>query len=165
MTKFEHLTRVAAMCAVVLFLAAAPAATQVVEVATMPPAQGVGQKTHHLILQVNSNEPAMMTLALNNATNVEQYYKNVGEKVEIEVVTFGPGLHMLRDDTSPVKDRIKAIAEKSRSISFKACGNTQDNMHKAEHKDIPLVAQATLVKSGVVRVMELQEEGWTYVRP
>jgi uncharacterized protein len=107
----------------------------------------------------------MMTLALNNATNVEQYYKNLGEKVEIEVVTFGPGLHMLRDDTSPVKDRIKAIAEKTQSISFKACGNTQDNMHKAENKDIPLVAQATLVKSGVVRVMELQELGWTYVRP
>jgi intracellular sulfur oxidation DsrE/DsrF family protein len=72
---------------------------------------------------------------------------------------------MLRDDTSPVKERIKAIAEKTSSISFKACGNTQENMHKAENKDIPLVAQATVVKSGVVRVMELQEQGWTYVRP
>ena len=142
-----------------------PAATQVTEVAVMPPAQGVGKKAHHLILQVNSNEPAMMNLALNNATNVEQYYKNLGEKVEIEIVTFGPGLNMLRDDTSPVKDRIKAIAEKTPSISFKACGNTQDNMHKAEHKEIPLISQATLVKSGVVRVMELQEQGWTYVRP
>ena len=38
-------------------------------------------------------------------------------------------------------------------------------MHKAENKDIPLVTQATLVKSGVVRVMELQEQGWTYARP
>ena len=142
-----------------------PAAPQVTEVAVMPPAQAVGKTAHHLILQVNSSEPAMMNLALNNATNVEQYYKSLGEKVEIEVVTFGPGLHMLRDDTSPVKDRIKAIADKTPSISFKACGNTQDNMHKAEHKDIPLVAQATLVKSGVVRVMELQEQGWTYVRP
>jgi intracellular sulfur oxidation DsrE/DsrF family protein len=165
MTKFEHVMRAAAIGAVALLLAVPPAATQVTEVAAMPPTQGVDKKTHHLILQVNTNEPAMMNLALNNATNVEQYYKNLGEKVEIEVVTFGPGLHMLRDDTSPVKDRIKAIADKSPSISFKACGNTQDNMHKAEHKDIPLVAQATLVKSGVVRVMELQEQGWTYVRP
>jgi intracellular sulfur oxidation DsrE/DsrF family protein len=165
MTKFEHVMRAAAIGAVALLLAVPPAATQVTEVAAMPPTQGVDKKTHHLILQVNTNEPAMMNLALNNATNVEQYYKNLGEKVEIEVVTFGPGLHMLRDDTSPVKDRIKAIADKTPSISFKACGNTQDNMHKAENKDIPLVAQATLVKSGVVRVMELQEQGWTYVRP
>ena len=38
-------------------------------------------------------------------------------------------------------------------------------MGKAENKAIPLVQQATLVKSGVVRVMELQEQGWSYVRP
>ena len=168
MTKFEHVMRGAAICAVALFFAAPPATPQGTQLAAMPPAppaQGVDKKTHHLILQVNTNDPAMMTLALNNAINVEQYYKNLGEKVEIEIVTFGPGLNMLRDDTSPVKDRIIAIAEKTASISFKACGNTQENMHKAENKIIPLISQATLVKSGVVRVMELQEQGWTYVRP
>jgi intracellular sulfur oxidation DsrE/DsrF family protein len=157
--------RFAAVCmAVALFLVAPPAARGK-EPAPTPSAPDVAHKVHRLVLQVNTNEPAMMNLALNNATNVEQYYKTRGEKVEIEVVTFGPGLHMLRDDTSPVKDRIKAIAEKMPSISFKACGNTQENMGKAEDKKIPLIPQATLVKSGVVRVMELQEQGWTYVRP
>jgi hypothetical protein len=38
-------------------------------------------------------------------------------------------------------------------------------MYQAEHKDIPIVSQAQLVKSGVVRVMELQEKGWNYVKP
>jgi uncharacterized protein len=128
-------------------------------------AQDVTKKAHRLVLQVNTNEPATMNLALNNATNVEQYYKTLGEQVDIEVVTFGPGLHMLRHDTSPVKDRIKSIAEKTPSITFKACGNTLENMGTAENKTIPLVAQATLVKSGVMRIMELQEQGWTYVRP
>jgi len=106
-----------------------------------------------------------MNLVLNNATNVAEYYRDVGEKVIIEVVTFGPGLHMLRDDTSPVKARIKAISESTPTISFKACGNTQANMHKVENKEIPLIPEATIVKSGVVRVMELQEQGWTYVKP
>ena len=107
----------------------------------------------------------MMNLALNNATNVAQYYQDLGEKVNIDVVTFGPGLHMLRDDTSPVKARIASMAKSTPSISFKACANTQANMSKAEEKDIPLITEASLVKSGVVRVMELQEQGWTYVRP
>ena len=120
-------------------------------------------KQHRLILQVNSNEPAMMNLALNNASNVVQYYKDLGEKVSIEVVTFG--LHMLRDDTSPVKARIEALALRSPEISFKACGNTRENMSKVEGKEIPLISQAEIVKSGVVRVMELQEHGWTYVKP
>ena len=163
MTRFDQAMHLAAVCVALLFLAP-PAMAQSKDLVTTTPAAASG-KAHRLVLQVNTNEPAAMNLALNNATNVEQHYKSLGEKIEIEVVTFGPGLHMLRDDTSPVKDRIKAIAEKTPSITFKACGNTQENMNKAENKAIPLLSQATLVKSGVVRVMELQEQGWTYVRP
>jgi len=153
------------VCVGALFLPTSHAAAQGKNPPAMSKAPDIAKKAHRLVLQVNTNDPAMMNLALNNATNVEQHYKELGQKVEIEIVTFGPGLHMLRDDTSPVKDRIKAIAEKSPTISFKACGNTQENMHKAENKEVPLVAQAKLVQSGVVRVMELQEQGWTYVRP
>jgi intracellular sulfur oxidation DsrE/DsrF family protein len=124
-----------------------------------------GETSHRLILQVNSNDPAMMNLALNNATNVVQHFKDAGQKVSIEVITFGPGLHMLRDDTSPVKARIETLALSTPEISYKACGNTRDNMRKAENKDIPLIPQAELVSSGVVRVMELEEQGWSYVKP
>ena len=122
-------------------------------------------KDHRLILQVNTNDAAAMNLALNNAMNVAQYYKDSGEKVKIEVITFGPGLHMLREDTSPVKARIETMALSTPEVSFKACGNTRENMRKAESKDIPIVPQAQVVKSGVVRVMELEERGWTYVKP
>jgi intracellular sulfur oxidation DsrE/DsrF family protein len=122
-------------------------------------------KAHRLVLQVNTNDPAAMNLALNNATNVAQHFKELGEKVKIEVVTFGPGLHMLRDDTSPVKTRIEEMALSTPGVSFTACGNTQEKMHKTENKEIPIIPQAKVVKSGVVRVMELQEKGWTYVKP
>ena len=158
---------VPAAVAIVALLVAAPSQAQEKQ---QRPAQlskriVADKKMHRLILQVNTNEPPMMNLALNNATNVAQYYKDLGEKVTIEIVTFGPGLHMLRDDTSPVKARIKAISESTPSISFRACGNTRENMSKAESREIPLVAEAKIVKSGVVRVMELQEKGWTYVKP
>lgn len=122
-------------------------------------------KEHRLVLQVNSNDAAAMNLTLNNATNVTEYYKGLGEKVQIEVVTFGPGLHMLREDTSPVKARIEEMALSTPEVSFKACGNTQEKMQKAENKSIPIIKQAEVVKSGVVRVMELQEKGWAYVKP
>jgi uncharacterized protein len=123
------------------------------------------KRLHRLAVQVNANEPAAMNLALNNASNVAQYYKELGETVEIEIVAYGPGLHMLRHDTSPVKDRIKSISKSNPNISFKACGNTQQNMQKAEATEIPLVPEAQAVKSGVVRLMELQEQGWSYIRP
>ena len=160
---------VTATVAIVALLIAAPSQAQA-QAKQQQPAQAskrivADKKMHRLVLQVNTNEPPTMNLALNNATNVAQYYKDLGEKVTIEIVTFGPGLHMLRDDTSPVKARIKAISESTPSISFKACGNTQENMSKAEGKEIPLIAEAKVVRSGVVRVMDLQEKGWTYVKP
>jgi hypothetical protein len=92
MTRLDHVMRTAAVCAVALFLVASPAAAQGKELASAAPPHGLAKKAHRLILQVNSSEPAMMNLALNNATNVEQYYRDLGEKVEIEIVTFGPGL-------------------------------------------------------------------------
>src|ERR1700755_1969682 len=151
-----------ALAAVVALLIVAPASVKAGVAQKQAAKQLKQSKPHNLVLQVNVNDPAVMNLALNNATNVAQYYKDLGEKVTIEVVTFGPGLHMLRNDTSPVKARIEEMALSTPEITFKACGNTQAKMRNAENKDIPLVAQATLVKSGVVRVMELQEQGWTY---
>ena len=144
-----------------------PAATQAQKPAAValvaPPAAEA--KEHHLILQVNTNDAAAMNLTLNNATNVAQYYEKAGEPVKIEVVAFGPGLNMLRDDTSPVKARIETMALSNPEVSFKACGITRENMRKAEDKDIPIIAQAEVVPSGVVRVMQLEEDGWSYVKP
>jgi intracellular sulfur oxidation DsrE/DsrF family protein len=168
MTRFGNAMRAAATGGVVLMMVTPPLAAQERKHTTTSMSKrhiAIKQAQHRLILQVNSNEPAMMNLALNNAMNVAEYYKGLGEKVSIEVITYGPGLHMLRNDTSPVKARIETIALSTPEISFKACGNTKENMSKAENKDIPIIPQANLVKSGVVRVMELQEQGWSYVKP
>jgi intracellular sulfur oxidation DsrE/DsrF family protein len=123
------------------------------------------EQLHRLAVQVDVNDPATMNLALNNVSNAAQHYSDLGQKVEIEVVAFGPGLHMLRDDTSPVKARIKSMSETMPELTFSACGNTRENMTKAEAKDIPLISEAKVTKSGVVRLMELQEQGWSYLRP
>jgi intracellular sulfur oxidation DsrE/DsrF family protein len=123
------------------------------------------KQPHRLVVQVDVNDPAVMNLALNNVSNVAQHYSALGQKVEIEVVAYGPGLHMLRDDTSPVKARIKSMTETMPQLAFSACGNTRENMTRAEAKDIPLISQAKVVEAGVVRLMELQERGWSYLRP
>jgi intracellular sulfur oxidation DsrE/DsrF family protein len=124
-------------------------------------------KAHRLLIQVDQNDPAVMNLALNNATNVIEYYRAKGQDVNVDVVTYGPGLHMLRDDTSPVKDRIKSLKDLAfpSKIQFSACNNTKEGMEKKEGHPINVLSEATIVPSGVVRLMELQEKGWSYVRP
>ena len=61
------------------------------------------------MIQVSQNDPERMNLALNNTENAIKYYSGKGESIEVEIVAYGPGLNMLREDTSPVKDRIKAL--------------------------------------------------------
>jgi intracellular sulfur oxidation DsrE/DsrF family protein len=124
-------------------------------------------KPHRLLIQVDQNDPAVMNLALNNATNVIEYYRAKGQDVNVDIVTYGPGLHMLRADTSPVQDRIKNLKDFAfpSKIQFSACNNTKEGMEKKEGHPIAVLSEAVIVPSGVVRLMELQEEGWSYVRP
>jgi uncharacterized protein len=122
---------------------------------------------HRIVIHVDQNDPEVMNLALNNAKNVIDAYRAKNEDVNIEVVAYGPGLHMLRDDTSPVKDRIKEISELSfpSNITFSACNNTKQGMEKREGHPITIIPQAHLVPAGVVRIMELEEQGYSYVKP
>jgi intracellular sulfur oxidation DsrE/DsrF family protein len=124
-------------------------------------------KPHRLVIQVDQNDPAVMNLALNNATNAIEYYRAKGEEVNIDIVSLGPGLHMLRADTSPVRDRIKDLKELAfpSKIQFSACNVTREGMEKKEGHSVQVLSEAAVVPSGVVRLMELQEKGWSYVRP
>lgn len=131
------------------------------------PGTAAEPKPHRVAIHVDQNDADVMNLALNNATNIMEQYKSKGETVEIEIVTYGPGLHMLRADTSPVKDRIKQIVDASfpSGIRVSACNNTKEGMEKREGRAVSLIPEAELVPSGAVRLIELQENGWSYLRP
>ena len=93
-------------------------------------------------------------------------YRAKNEDVAVEIVAYGPGLHMLRADTSPVKDRDQADVPKvsfASTITFSACNNTKQGMEKREGHAIIIIPQATIVPAGVVRIMATREQGYSYV--
>ncbi len=120
---------------------------------------------HHVSFHVDRNDPAVMNLALNNIANLATYYSGIGETVDIEVVAYGPGLHMLRADTSPVKDRLAFIKRSIPEVVFSACNVTKTAMEKAEGHAITIVPEARVVPAGVVRLTQLHELGWAYIKP
>jgi uncharacterized protein len=124
-------------------------------------------KAHHVAFHVDQNDPDVMNQTLNNATNVIEYYRARNEDVDVDIVAYGPGLHMLRSDTSPVKDRIKRLKDMvlPGKIQFSACNITKTGMEKREGHAISVVPEASIVASGVVHLMELQEQSWSYIRP
>jgi intracellular sulfur oxidation DsrE/DsrF family protein len=123
-----------------------------------------GEK-HRLALQISDDDAGKMNAVLNVAANVSKYYSDKGDEVDIDIVAFNAGLNMLRQDKSPVLTRLKSFKQGMPNVSFMACQNTLDAMARNEGKEPPLVENAERVTAGVVTLIELQEKGWTIVRP
>jgi uncharacterized protein len=147
--------------------AVAAVAALALGLAMATPGHAADKKTHHIAFQIDQNNPALMNLVLNNVQNMMEYYASKGEQADIEVVAYGPGLMMLREDKSPVKGRLASLKKLAfpSKLTYSACHNTMMGMEKKEGHPIKIVSEARVVPGGVVRLTELQEQGWAYIRP
>ena len=108
------------------------------------------KKTHKLAIHVDQNDVDVMKLALNNTRNANELYKAKGEELAVEIVCYSQGLHMLRDDTSPVKDRIKQLKDYAfpSTVQFSACNNTKEGMEKKEGHPITVLSSLPVALVG-----------------
>ncbi len=120
---------------------------------------------HRLALYISESDMARMNGVLDVAANVSRHYSAIGEEVEIQVVAYNDGLHMLRADTSPVRKRLENFMQSMINVTFQACGNTLDTMTRNEGEAPPLIEGTETVQTGVAHLLALSEEGWTLVRP
>jgi len=120
---------------------------------------------HRLALYITEAELGKMNSVLDVAANVSRHYSAIGEEVEIEIVAFNDGLHMLRADTSPVRQRLENFMLSMINVTFRACGNTLDTMARNEGAVPPLIEGTETVQTGVAHLLALDEEGFTVVRP
>jgi len=115
---------------------------------------------HKLVIQVSTDDPRTQKIALNNAVNLQKIYGL--DDVDIEIVAYGPGLGLLTTKNKQAK-RVKSLA--LQNITFSACGNTMKKMKKKSGKTPQLTEGVQVVNAGVARIMELQEKGYSYIRP
>jgi len=118
------------------------------------------QKIHKVVIQVSTDDARTQKIALNNAVNLQKLYGQ--DNVQIEIVAYGPGLKMLTKK-NPVSNRVASLA--MADITFSACMNTMGNIHKKTGHYPTLTEGVGSVKAGVARIIELQEEGYSYIRP
>jgi intracellular sulfur oxidation DsrE/DsrF family protein len=115
---------------------------------------------HKIVIQVSTDDPRTQTIALNNAVNMQKLYGL--DEIEIEIVAYGPGLGLLTKKSGQA-DRVESLA--MQEITFSACGNTMKKVAKKSGNMPVLLEGMTEVTSGVARIMELQEQGYAYLRP
>jgi intracellular sulfur oxidation DsrE/DsrF family protein len=116
-----------------------------------------GQGKQRVVFQVSDNDPAKWNLALNNARNVQT---DLGkDNVQIEIVAYGPGLNMLKAESSVAGRLAQALDS---SVTLLACENT---MHNTSVKKSDMYDGIGYVLAGVTHIMKRQQEGWAYIRP
>ena len=113
-----------------------------------------------LVIQVSTDDPRTQVIALNNAVNLQKIYGP--DNVDIEIVAYGPGLGLLTDKSRQA-DRVTSLAQQN--ITFSACGNTMKKVAKKTGKTPKLLTGVQSVGAGVDRIMQLQQQGYAYIRP
>jgi len=113
-----------------------------------------------IVLQISDPNPFKQTLVLNVASNLLKAYGQ--DKVDIEIVAFGPGLRLLFKDNAN-KGRIQGLV--GSGVRFSACKNTIANFTKKLGHSPELNANAVPVSAGVVRIIELENQGFKLIKP
>lgn len=142
-----------AVCLTLAFSASAHAADAVQPNA----AAGKTIRMEKVVLQVSDGDPKKWNLALNNAKNIQDALGK--DKVDIELVAYGPGIDMLKLESTAGNRVNDAVAG---GVKVVACENTMDaqKLTKAD-----MLKSISYVPAGVIELMKKQRQGYAYIRP
>jgi uncharacterized protein len=149
-------TTIRAMIATLLIMTAVP----MLRAQQAPPLQDKPFAEHKVVLQLSDNDAKKQALVISVAYNLLKAYDP--DKVAIEVVAFGPGIDLLRTESSNRKLVESLIAQ---GVRFDVCLNTVDTVERETGKRPEIIPAATPVQVGVGQILHLTENGYTLVRP
>lgn len=110
-----------------------------------------------VVIHVTNNSKRVYQAALNYSYSLTSHY---GDKAKIEIVANGPGIGLLNKNNNYTNE-IKELLDSGVKIS--ACNTTVRIMRK--FKELPIIEGVTFTPTGVVRVIELQKQGYLYLHP
>ena len=113
-----------------------------------------------IVIQASTDDPRTQKIALNNAVNMQKLYGI--DNIQIEIMAYGPGLGLLTKKSTQAS-RVTSLA--MQDIAFSACGNTMKKVAEKSGKMPELLEGVGQVTAGVARIMELQQQGYAYIRP
>ena len=115
---------------------------------------------HNVVFQFNKADQDYHNAVL---FAVGEMLRKYGDNITIVVTVFGQGIHILaekpiRHVSAHNRQKIQSLADYG--VKFHACGNTMKSLGWTEEDMLPF---AEIVKVGAADIMELQEQGYSYL--
>ena len=112
--------------------------------------------TYKVVFQVSDADPGKWQMTLNNVRNAQAELGQ--DKVQVEIVAYGPGIAMLKAD-SEVAARLVEAAQAGTAVL--ACENSMRGFKLARTQ---MAGPVAYVQSGVAHLIRRQAEGYAYIR-
>ena len=130
-----------------------------------PLAQALEEKapegtTTKLVIQISEADESKQHLALSNVYNLQKFYGI--DNIEIEVVAYGPGISLLYPEGKEAS-RVRSLL--AQDVTFTGCQNTLDTIKDKTGKEPKLIEDVDIVRAGIARIIELQDQGYRYLHP
>lgn len=125
---------------------------------------GIDKATIKVLFHLNTRNREVAHEALDELENVLNYYRRTGQRAQVELITNGSGIDLLRTDTSPYPRRIRAMQRAYPNLTFVACQNTIDRIKREQGITAHLLPGTVVIDSGVAQIMRRQQQGWAYIQ-
>lgn len=123
-----------------------------------------GRDSVKVMLHVSTNDEGKMKTVLDETEKLLGYYERELKQINVEVLTNGAGLNMLRADASPFAARIRDLQQRYENVRFVACKIALDKLQKELGRDVPLLPGSDLTPSSLDEIIRRQKDGWVYVQ-
>lgn len=85
------------------------------------------------------------------------------DNIDVELVVYGPGLSILKTDKTN-SSRVKDLMERY-GLKVSICEGTLKSYAKRHGGEPDIIGGVSRVPTGAIRILELQEQGYAYMRP
>ncbi len=114
-----------------------------------------------MAIQLNSSDPLIQKMALLNARNLKAVIGK--DNIDVELVIYGPGLSALKIENAN-SSRIKDLMDRY-GLKVSVCEGTLKSYAKRHGGEPKIIGGVSRVPTGAIRILELQEQGYAYMRP
>jgi hypothetical protein len=125
----------------------------------LPVETAVASDLHKLAIHVDRDDAVTLKLAINNANKA---WAELQPDIAIKVVVYGPGIALVTKGGTHEQSVLDLI---DKGVQYYLCDVTVQKMVKELGRSPDLVKGVNIVPSGTVKLLELQEQGFAYLRP
>lgn len=117
-----------------------------------------------IVFHLTSSDPLRMGKLLDDVSVLLEQTSSLEQRSVVEVIANGDGLGMFRSDMSGFGEQIHEMRAANPNLRFVACQRTIDQLESDGVGKVHLLPDVVRAGSGISRVIQRQQQGWSYIQ-